>query len=75
MRVGLILEDADGFAGDIAHRHVHDESLRHVTASVDKITWLQGPPAGLSLPSRMIYTALIAPHDLTRHHSELTDEI
>lgn len=46
VRLGLILEDVDGFAGDIAHRHVNDDSVRHVTASVDKITWFQPPPEG-----------------------------
>lgn len=49
VRLGLILEDVDGFAGDIAHRHVRDDSVKHVTASVDKITWLQSPPEGQSL--------------------------
>lgn len=44
--MGLILEDVDGFAGDIAHRHAADDSSRNVTASVDKITWLQSPPEG-----------------------------
>jgi len=46
IRMGLILEDVDGFAGDIAHRHAADDSSRNVTASVDKITWLQSPPEG-----------------------------
>lgn len=48
IRMGLILEDVDGFAGDIAHRHAADDSSRNVTASVDKITWLQSPPEGRS---------------------------
>ena len=45
--MGLILEDVDGFAGDIARRHSSDEFSRNVTASVDKITWLQSPPEGI----------------------------
>ena len=44
--MGLILEDVDGFAGDIAHRHTRDESTSQVTASVDQITWLASPPEG-----------------------------
>ncbi len=47
--MGMILEDVDGFAGDIARRHASDEASRNVTASVDKITWLQSPPEGASL--------------------------
>lgn len=46
--MGMILEDVDGFAGDIARRHSSDETSRNVTASVDKITWLQSPPEGIS---------------------------
>ena len=42
----MILEDVDGFAGDIAHLHVMDPTTNIVTASVDKITWLQSPPEG-----------------------------
>ena len=51
--MGMILEDVDGFAGDIARRHASDDLSRNVTASVDKITWLQSPPEGKSLVCRI----------------------
>lgn len=49
----------DGFAGDIARRHAADDTSRNVTASVDKITWLQSPPEGKTQSLQLYMIALI----------------
>ncbi|GIL91009.1 hypothetical protein Vretifemale_18702 [Volvox reticuliferus] len=46
MRFGLLLEDLDTLAGDIAARHAGVSDRVLLTASIDRISWLQDPNVG-----------------------------
>ncbi|KAG2435700.1 hypothetical protein HXX76_006899 [Chlamydomonas incerta] len=46
MRYGLLLEDLDTLAGDIAARHAGVRDRVLLTASIDRISWLQDPEVG-----------------------------
>eukprot|EP00198_Chlamydomonas_reinhardtii_P002737 XP_001692073.1 predicted protein [Chlamydomonas reinhardtii] len=46
MRYGLLLEDLDTLAGDIAARHAGVRDRVLLTASIDRISWLQDPDVG-----------------------------
>ncbi|GIL57596.1 hypothetical protein Vafri_12790 [Volvox africanus] len=46
MRFGLLLEDLDTMAGDIAARHAGVSERVLLTASIDRISWLQDPNVG-----------------------------
>ncbi|GFR48797.1 hypothetical protein Agub_g10747 [Astrephomene gubernaculifera] len=46
MRFGLLLEDLDTLAGDIAARHAGMEGKVLLTASIDRISWLKDPSMG-----------------------------
>lgn len=47
IRAGLILEDLDAFAADIAARHAGSAGKTIVTASVDQISWLDQNTTGV----------------------------